>query len=58
MRTAFLAIALAALAACLTLPVLFFHRSIDEAEFRQWLAVASLFWFVFATLFATRSRAA
>jgi hypothetical protein len=56
MKAALLVASVAALAACLAIPSLFFAGRIDELSYKNSLAVASLAWFFFATLYATRRR--
>jgi hypothetical protein len=56
MKAALLAASVLALAACLVIPPLFFAGHIDELTYKNRLAVASLAWFVFATMYAARRR--
>ena len=56
MKAALLAASVAALIACLAIPSLFFAGRLDELSYKNSLAVASVAWFVFATLYATRRR--
>ncbi|HET8550831.1 MAG TPA: hypothetical protein VFL57_22640 [Bryobacteraceae bacterium] len=56
MKAALLAASALALLACLVIPSLFFAGRIDELSYKSWLAIASVAWFVFATMYATRRR--
>jgi amino acid permease len=56
MKAALLAASAVVLFACLAIPPLFFAGRIDELSYKNWLAVASLAWFCFATMYATRRR--
>ena len=56
MRTVLLVASALALIACLAIPPLFFAGRIDELSYKNWLAAASLAWFCFATMYATRRR--
>jgi hypothetical protein len=56
MKAALLVASALALAACLVIPPLFFAGYIDELTYKNRLATASLAWFLFATLYATRRR--
>jgi hypothetical protein len=47
-------LSLASLAACLAVPVFYFHGGMTEAAYKQSLIAASLVWFVAATAWATR----
>ena len=54
MRTVLLILALLSLAVCLAIGLLVFYGTIDSSTYRTYLAVASLAWFGFATMYATR----
>ena len=47
-------LSLASLAACLAVPVVYFHGGMTEAAYKQSLIVASLVYFAAATTWATR----
>jgi hypothetical protein len=49
-------LALATLAACLVLPILYFQGSLDNPTFKQYFMVASVAWFVFAIPWAARGN--
>jgi hypothetical protein len=54
LRTVLLILALVSLAVCLVIGLLVFYGTIDGSIYRTSLAVASLAWFGFATMYATR----
>ena len=56
MKAALVVASALALAACLVIPWLFFAGRIDEPTYKNWLAIASMAWFFFATMYATRPR--
>lgn len=47
-------VGLVSLGTCLLIPVLYFWGSVTEDAYKQVLTVASLGWFVAATIWATR----
>lgn len=54
MKTLYLVLSAASLAICLAVPFLYFWGRLSLADYKTVLAVASLAWFVFATLWAGR----
>lgn len=55
MRYVYATLSIACLAVCLTAPVMCFLGRLDEAAYKNILAVASLGWFVFATAWGARA---
>ena len=58
MRYLYAALSIGCLALCLAAPVMCFLGRVDDAAFKNILAVASLGWFVFATAWGTRGTRA
>jgi hypothetical protein len=56
MRLIHLILAATSLTACVALPFLYLHGSVSFADFKLLLAVASVGWFVFATLWVERRK--
>ncbi|MCL6546433.1 MAG: hypothetical protein K6T61_14505 [Bryobacteraceae bacterium] len=54
MRLLFGLTSLLCLALCLAIPLLHFFAWVDEAAFKQILALSSAGWFLFATLWVSR----
>lgn len=54
LRTGSGLIALLSLAACLAAPVMHFQGTLDAGGYQRIFLVASLGWFVFATIWASR----
>jgi len=54
MKSISTALAWLSLAACLAIPYIFFRGWMGESAYRNWLAIASLAWFVFATYGMTK----
>ena len=58
MRTAAASLALLCLAACLVLPAMFFYDVLARGSFESAFLAVSVGWFVFASLWASRSKGA
>lgn len=58
MRYVYATASIACLAVCLVAPLMCFLGRLDEAAFKNILAVASFGWFVFATAWGARGKRA
>lgn len=58
MRYLYATLSIGCLAVCLAAPAMCFLGRLDEAAYKNILAVASLGWFVFATAWAARGTRA
>lgn len=58
MRYVFALVSIVSLVTCLVVPVIYFHGGVDEAAYKNTMTVASVGWFVFATLWATKKSQA